>query len=310
VLLSQSGSYRLTSSLDVPANGTGIIVNNVDTTLDLGGFTIASTFVCCAPAGSGTGIQSPVSRIKVLNGIVSGFGLHGIQLGGFSHVEGVLVRQVGGNGIELGNGGLALANRVTQVGESGLRFVGNVPGMYRDNVLSGTAQASGSTATALAGYAHASGGNYCEDASCSRRGARRYYLTKTVHTGDQPIGACDVGFHFASLHEIRDPSALEYDGIRGRTGGDASIPGGPVTNFLAFSQRGWVRTGYPASGATGVGSAHCDNWTTAASTADGTVARLSSNWDADPDAYARWEVAVVGCDGPQPFRPGVWCVED
>lgn len=312
VLLTQSGSYRLTSSLTVPAGGTGIIVNNFDTTIDLGGFTIEGTYTCCAASGSGSGIQSVVSRIKIASGNITGFGLHGIQLGGFSHVEGVLVRQVGGNGIELGSGGVALANRVDQVGEGGIRFTGNLPGLYRDNVLTRTARNAGSTARAIDGLAHASGGNVCDDASCSRRGARRYYLTTTVSTADlvNLTPPCDPGFHFASIHELRDVTTLEYDARRGPASlfvVDSSV-GGPSSASTGW---GWIRTGY-AHALFGdlfePGDSNCVGYSfgSGAAPSRGVRAKPTETWNTPPLAAGAWEVEVVGCDTTN----RAWCVED
>lgn len=309
VLLTDPGSYRLTSNLDVPANTTGIVVNIQDTTLDLNGFTISGQYVCCAAAGSGTGIQSPVARIKVINGGVQGFGLHGIQLGAFSHVEGIVVRHAGANGIELGGGSVALSNRVDRVGDSGLSFTGGTPGLYRDNVLSSSGRKPGSIATALSGYAHASGGNYCEDGSCSRRGARRFYLTTTPTNGDfDPSTACDVGFHFASIHELRDVTTLEYDARRGPTAtGIDSAVGGPYTGSNGW---GWIRTGFasPAflSNNGEPGDADCSGWDVVGGASQGTRAKPTDTWDTPPLAAGNWETELVFCNTTN----RLWCVED
>lgn len=309
VLLTQSGSYRLTSSLTVPAGGTGIVVNNFDTTIDLGGFTIEGTYTCCAASGSGSGIQSVVSRIKISSGNITGFGLHGIQLGGLSQVEGVLVRQVGGNGIELGSGGVALANRVDQVGEAGVHFTGNLPGLYRDNVLTRTARNAGSTARAIDGLAHASGGNVCDDASCSRRGARRYYLTTQASNGDfDTATVCDPGFHFASIHELRDVTTLEYDARRGPTAtGIDSAVGGPYTGSNGW---GWIRTGFasPAflSNNGEPGDADCNGWAVVGGASQGTRAKPTDTWDTPPLAAGTWETELVFCNTTN----RLWCVED
>lgn len=312
VSLSQAGSYRLTSSLSVPADTTGIAIGAPGVKLDLNGFAVTSSYTCCSPAaGSANGVESNATRTKVVDGEVSGFANRGVSLGAYAHAEGLVVRSVGGHGIALGDGGIALANRVTLAGASGLRFTGTIAGLYRDNVLTRTAQQLGSTAPALSGLAHASGGNSCEDFSCSRRGARRYYLTGSAHDGLEAPSACDAGFHFASLHEVGDFAALEYDATRGQVRADASVPGGPPVRSTIADEIlgtgnagiGWVRTGYASSaGATG---ANCNAWTTDSNSVSGTVAWLEVS---SPTSWTTAAATCDGLDGPRVY--GVWCVED
>jgi hypothetical protein len=130
VVITKSGSYRLTSALSVPSGSHGITISAADVTVDLNGFAVESSYVCCGAGGAGIGIRSSSVRTTLRNGRVLGFPEAGISLGAFSHVEAV-PGQVGGNGIELGSASLALANRVTGVGQSGLAFTGTAPGIYR-----------------------------------------------------------------------------------------------------------------------------------------------------------------------------------
>jgi hypothetical protein len=291
----------LTSNLDVPSGSNGITLTAPGVTLDLNGFAISSTYQCCASGGAGSGVDGAASRTTVVNGEIAGFAQRGLVLGSFSHVERVVVRQIGTHAIALGDGGVALSNRVTQVGQSGLLFTGVLPGVYRDNVLAGTALASGSTARAVAGVAHATGGSYCEDHSCSPRGTRRYYLSEGGYDGSEAIGACVPGFHFASMHEVRSTSVLEYDGLRPTSSlvNDSGV-GGPGT-----FQTGWIRTGAASSG--GVpGFVHCNLWTSGSSLEDGTIAHLNHLWATDPDASDRWVTGSIPCNSSQ----RVWCIED
>jgi hypothetical protein len=121
VTISQSGSYRLTSNLDVTdasarpngsaaENTTAIEVSADNVTIDLNGFMIKGPTVCsgsplaCSPTGSGIGVHvSPaVLGCVVMNGTVQGMGSYGLQLVGFgsgSHATAVRARSNAGVGI-------------------------------------------------------------------------------------------------------------------------------------------------------------------------------------------------------------------
>jgi len=186
------------------------------------------------------------------------------------------------------------------VGQSGLAFGGDVPGSYRDNVLVNT-DTSGAGNPAVDGTAHATGGNTCEDRSCSPRGARRFYITTTTSNGLQALAACAAGFHFAALQEIRATTGLEYDSRLGTTVGYDRSASPPA--FLA----GWIRTGGPTfSSSADPGRANCSLWTTSSASAFGTFVQLDPLWVTAPDEPARWTSGTDSCD--RPLR--VWCVED
>lgn len=133
-------------------------------------------------------------------------------------------------------------------------------------------------------------------------GLRRYYLTQDAHLGDDvKLGACDTGFHFASLWEIMDTSNLEYDYGRGLTSNDSGN-GPPSYKF------GWVRTGYVTTGiVTSPGEANCSNWTKTTGY-NGTTASLPIDWEdgADNDMFV-WDVGTKDCSLTYIH---VWCVED
>lgn len=106
----QSGSYRLTSNLNVPnEDTTGILVGASDTTIDLNGFGIFGVTVCsgqpivCAPAGNGHGINrtSGTTRLSVRNGVIRGMGGIGLLLGSDSMVEEVQLYSNGSSGIQV-----------------------------------------------------------------------------------------------------------------------------------------------------------------------------------------------------------------
>jgi hypothetical protein len=109
--IGKSGSYRLTSNLDVTddsarAGGaaveatTAIKVSTSYVTIDLNGFSIVGPTVCtgapatvtCTPDGIGVGVDAQSeSGVTVVNGIVRGFGGGGLRLGKQSRVERVVV---------------------------------------------------------------------------------------------------------------------------------------------------------------------------------------------------------------------------
>jgi len=303
VTIMQPGSYRLTGDLSVPAATSGMRVEADRVAIDLNGFAISGPFTCGLPciSGSGTGVESaPLlgNRVTLSNGTISGFGLDGVNLRADAHVERVLVFQAGRHGIVVNSGSIALANRIRGVGDNGLRMVNNLgvgAPIYRDNLII-EANLAGAGATAVSG-GRATGGNGCSDGSCSVRGARRFYLTKTMHDGSQASQACQAGFHMASLSEIWDTSTLEYDRIRGLVGAGQ----GPTLFNV-----GWVHSGvFGTNPAPGFGT--CNGYTSPAAADWGTTVRPHLAWSMLPSSVIDpWEARATACNFPN----FVWCVED
>ncbi len=297
--LTTPGRYVLTSNLDVPRAVDGLVIHVPGVTIDLNGLRISSTFNCgegCG-LGDGVGVVSVDGKVKVMNGEVSGFAFGGVDLGPFSHVEGLLVSAIGGDAIALGGSSLALGNRVTSIGKSGLAFKGPLPGIYRDNVLVNTGK-DGSGATAVEGISHATGGNFCEDGSCSTRGARRYYRA-VGGQGNVPLARCDPGFHFATLFELLQTTGIEFDPVRSGVFGTSD--GFPQTGL-----EGWVRTGgFSLVGRT-PGRATCARWTSNSENDSGTTAQLLDDWSLSPENPGRWVTSVDTCNRSK----NVWCIEN
>jgi hypothetical protein len=157
-VISQSGSYRLTSNLDVTdatarpsgtaaENTTAIQVMADNVTIDLNGFSILGPNVCtgfppsqpvtCNHNGSGMGIVSPeTTRTTLANGVVSGLGADGVRLGNFARIEKVHVENNGSNGIEI----LSTLGENTVIGNTavhnGSDGISNVLGIVNGNVAS------------------------------------------------------------------------------------------------------------------------------------------------------------------------------
>lgn len=139
-------------------------------------------------------------------------------------------------------------------------------------------------------------------------GVRQFYLTKTLYNGAQAKTACAKGYHMASIWELADPSALEYNTARGMISPDSGA--GPPTASKLFTsiiiERGWVRTGY-ASSITGIaGQANCSSWWSDYYGDWGTVVNLSSNWTGSAQDVDVWNAEVRTCD----TNVRVWCVQD
>jgi hypothetical protein len=303
------GSYRLTSDL-TPTGEDAIVLKADLVNLDLNGFAIRGGEQCAPGACSpGTGMSGVIGDrrgpggafVTIRNGDVSGFGSTCIVLGGGSRVENVRVLACGGQGIELGPSSAAFANYVANTGVSSLTFRGG--GIFRDNVME-SAGLNVASPTIVGGTA--TGGNLCDDGRCSRRGWRRYYLTKNLADGLQALNACASGFHMASRWELDDPSSLEYDPILGRQNNDSG-QGPPVGNEFGEQVGGWVRTG-SVSMDLGFGvMTNCDTWSTNDGSSVGTFLSIDVNWNTAGTALGTpWIAGSGACNS----SIAVWCIED
>jgi hypothetical protein len=132
----------------------------------------------------------------------------------------------------------------------------------------------------------------------AKKKARKFYLTQTEVTGSQALTACAKKFHMASLWEIFDTAALQYDTKNG-FGLDDSGSGPPAVIG------GWARTGSGSNSGPGSGIANCLSWTT--DSGFGSVISLDSSWDSSNiSIITPWDSAFAVCSNPQ----RVWCVQD
>ncbi len=147
VTISQSGSYTLSGNLTVPnENTTAIEITADNVTLDLNGFAILGPTVCtgfgevsCTPLGTGNGIHSENSYIRVRNGIVRGMGNDGVLLNyapGHGETKGEFVEELqvtsnGNDGILVGWGSISKC----AVDRNGGRGIATVAGNVYDNFV-------------------------------------------------------------------------------------------------------------------------------------------------------------------------------
>jgi hypothetical protein len=165
--ISQPGSYRLTSNLDVtktgqanPQNLVAVHIVSDNVTLDLNGFAILGPAVCTGvpatctsgSAGAGAGVQTFKSAFVIRNGTVSGFGNNGVdaEISGPGIIEGVIARgnvnkgialnlgtvrncvasRNGGPGVQIGTNGAASGNSSLENGGSGFEVFGTATGNH------------------------------------------------------------------------------------------------------------------------------------------------------------------------------------
>ncbi len=320
LVISSPGNYVLTSDLTPPASTQAISIVASDVFLDLQGFRIVGSHACSV-GGCQTGTVNGISgqegsgrRVTVKGGAIEGFSGTCIALLGESYVSEMFVSRCGRHGIQLSQGSLVRASRVTETGRQGLLLVGDEIG-YSENVVFLTGLAVSSTGPESVGIdgGSALGANVCLRGGCAPRG-RRYYITDETYLGNEAAdpGNCDAGFHFATVYEILDPTQLTYDADRGATATDQGS--GPRARL-----RGWIRTGSGTSGAfPRAGEANCMNWSSPSLSLHGSVVSLGGspvgtptlqigNWD---DGLLTLIPPWIGGTQECSFPAAVWCVED
>jgi hypothetical protein len=109
VTLSQSGKYKLTGNLNVPAGRNGINVTANYVTIDLNGFRIfgADQAIVGIKAANRDGLT-------VMNGTVSGFTSHGIETRAFAIIQDMQITNNGGFGIKLVENGRVLRSTISE----------------------------------------------------------------------------------------------------------------------------------------------------------------------------------------------------
>lgn len=146
-------------------------------------------------------------------------------------------------------------------------------------------------------------GGFSGEAETSTAPKRHYYLTNANFKGNQTLNACASGYHFASMFELTDTSAITYNSSLGRANADDG-EGPPV--LVA----GWIRTGYVSNSNPNVGGGtnmptNCNAWTSGAAGDDGEVMEFDSQTGAQTIFGDN-----IACDNSQGYNIGVWCVEN
>ena len=121
MVISASGSYRLTSNLVVPNENTdGIQVTAHSVSIDLNGFEIRGPVTCsgspltCTPSsGTGSGVETYTNTIRgvaVRNGSITGMGNYGVWLGEQAEVRDLRLRHNRSGGVSASSGSTISGN--------------------------------------------------------------------------------------------------------------------------------------------------------------------------------------------------------
>ncbi|MCV2422694.1 hypothetical protein [Paucibacter sp. DJ2R-2] len=178
--ISQSGSYRLASNLNVglfsPVNAieVGAVGVNLSVTIDFNGFTVVGSPVCdfnaqgdvmCNAPGAGSGVYVQANAaVTVVNGTVRGMGNQGIACMGSCRVENMTLANNGGYAVSMGKGGVlkhstVLLNRFG-VAATGALLQGNVLQFNQGNAINAsTSNVLGNVVSGNGGFGLAGSSN-------------------------------------------------------------------------------------------------------------------------------------------------------
>lgn len=337
VSITQPGSYRLTSNLDLSDQDPrldGIAVRSHGVTIDLAGFQISGPASCsgsgatlsCAPrdasggwgvlfwakadgsavkngtvrgmVNSGIGseaIGTRVEHITAVRNAIDGIGVHegalivncvaiengsdGIDTDAGSVVDGVTAMGNGKDGIEVdGPGAVVTRSNARGNGEKGFNLP--VDTTFGKNRSRDNAQE-----------------DRCGGGICTEK--KRFYLTESPVQANAALTACTPGFHMASLWEIHDITARDYDYALG-----VKLPSYD-TGLGPPMHPGWIRNGNVPVPAQLAGSTNCDLWTASAGSF-GTVVRLDNRMTGAAMTASPWKASAEDCGTSN----RVWCAED
>ncbi|MCA1779889.1 MAG: hypothetical protein LC637_11040 [Xanthomonadaceae bacterium] len=142
VLITESGSYRLTSNLTTnSSNITLIRVTADNVSIDLNGFSLLGPN---AGAGTGDGIDAGGrNHINIRNGSIKGMGGAGVAIGGASYLEDLVVAQNRSGGIDASSSFGSLFYRLVVWGNTGNPGV-NMPGFAINYIMDSTVTSNNS----------------------------------------------------------------------------------------------------------------------------------------------------------------------
>ena len=342
VLITQRGSYRLTSDLTVPGlTTTAIRITAPFVSLDLGGFSIIGPRECfgspafCEAPQSGIGIDaSDIGRIDVRNGTVQGMGGAGLIVGEGSRVEDVRVIWSGATGISVGNHSRVSGASAEQNGSAGIG--GTAEQVIAEsctsfgNVGSGFALGRASTVRGSTSFANGLWGiEFANPSAGTELGLFEGNSLRSNLSGSARGGRATGGNYCDDdLCSIRGTrrfyrTAQSFPGA-GALG--ACTAGFHMASFWELNDLsaleyatalGGLSSGDAGRGApndpgwvrtgspTGSGNNHCDLWTS--STGTGKIATLVEHSSASQaTAVTPWGLSTTPCSSS--LR--VWCVED
>lgn len=323
-------SYRLTGDLALITDVDAVLITSSYVTLDLGGFEIAGPGSCtgtgvtldCGGIGTGSAVYTTAnpSGITIRNGTVRNMRFHGIRAEGMGHriteitarhnaVNGIATQdqelvkncvaiENGINGIEVPTGSVVDGSLAMGNGANGIVISGQ-----GGSVFGSTSRANGGRGFELHSGLSKFGSNNvslaneiednCGGGVCTSM--RRYLMSTSFSAGDGVLTLCPSDFHFASMWELINPSALAYDTILGAQDEDSGS--GPPGFRPA-----WVRSGasFNSNNST---RGNCDGWTIFTG-GSGATAELRTPIDAQ--GQPAWEMDDVGCD----IVLSAWCIED
>ncbi len=152
VRIESPGSYRLTSDLVVTHGGVITIYSDF-VSLDLNGFSIRcdrSVGSCFEVIGSGVFTQSDDTEVR--NGMITGFGLHGMELGNRARIRNMRIYENAGDGIHCRGSSLVTNSIISQNGVRGIKTFEEAS-LIIDNVITGNVSfgISGSSSTSYKG---------------------------------------------------------------------------------------------------------------------------------------------------------------
>lgn len=245
VTLTEPGSYRLTSNLDVsavasPENVTAISVATGDVHIDLGGFSVRGTTTCtgalpaasltCAPVGSGRGINaSNRERVSVTNGSVQGMGDTGVYCGKGCDLTHLHVAHCGSSGITAADGSVIRENTLYRNRVNGVSFTSvgglNIQGNTAiENGDSGIWSGSGDLVEGNVARGNHNKGLFLNGSALARGNTATGNGSDGIYASQGALVVNNVansngGFGLAFSH-----AAVPYEGnvVRGNTGGTVS----------------------------------------------------------------------------------------
>jgi len=339
VTITTPGSYRLTGSLDLSAEGvnvSGIAVSVPAVTIDLGGFHIAGPTSCsgsgtnisCSPSSTGVGVAGVQFTINATAGVVqNGIVRNMTNFGILSQATGLRVQDVtaihnGRDGITGSQGSLVVNSVAIENGQDGIDVntgsvvdgvtaIGNgrngINGQGTSSVVTRTSVRQNGMHGFSLGLQYKFGKNNVSSANgeADQCGGgicteqKRFYLTQNRHQGDTVLSACTIGFHTASHTELQGLASYAYDYVLGITVADSGS-GAPVSYW------GWIRSGQ----STGLNIFNCDGWTRGDGTDRGTAIKYNpihvSISDQVDDPSHLHNSTYYDCN----VTVRVWCVED